>query len=500
MIVPSKKSWSRLSLSTKGLILLSIPLCLQLGYSIILVQLQKEAEAEAQRAIDSRSIATHIGHLAGDILQLYIVSQSVDNVQRWRVEGYHGYLSPQYKLLFRKIKAEYETLDKMTVDKPKLNYTVRQSRGPFLPGAEIIEQANMDILAGKMDTVVATSEQKAVQLSALGRDLISKELLLSARNEEDFESKSNTKQAEIRQTILKYSFIVNLASIVFSILLARFLVQTVTSRLRTVAENAVRLAAHQQLQPPLAGSDEIAELDQVFHEVAGIVEDSAHVKQEIYNMVTHDLRAPQTVVQACLEMLSSQSAQEFTPRSKKLIGVAMRNSSRSIGLIKDLLDSQKLEAGMLELNATTVHLEDVFETVNLDIAGWIEEVGIHITFAETDLTLTANQDMLNRILLNLVSNAIKYSPHDSTILVEVTPVAQMAEITVTDQGPGIPRHMLKTIFDRFRQVSSIDPIAQAGSGLGLSICQELVLLHGGKIWVTSELGHGSSFHFTVPLA
>jgi signal transduction histidine kinase len=147
-----------------------------------------------------------------------------------------------------------------------------------------------------------------------------------------------------------------------------------------------------------------------------------------------------------------------------------------------------------------VHLKEVFDDVNQDLCGWIEENGLQISFASTDLMVSANQNMLGRILFNLISNAIKYSPRGGTIAVGVKPVGTMAEITVSDQGPGIPQDMLKAVFDRFRQVSTSQSGARVGTGLGLSICQDFVHLHEGEIWATSETGHGSIFHFTMPLA
>lgn len=500
MLAAEKFGWNRLSLAAKCLILLSIPLCLQLGFSIVLFQLQQEAEAEGQRAVESQALATHIGRLGTEVLQLFIASSSSDRVRSWPTSGYQGFLSPNYKAMLQKVVVEYHTLEKMTANKPKLNHVVKEAYKAMAEGVKVIEQANLEILAGHIDSVVGSSDEKDKYLRSLGTHMVSQELLLLADNEEEIVNESTRKQAAIRHNITKYSLIVNLASIFFSVLLARFLVQTLTSRLRILAENAVRFAAHQPLHARLSGYDEIAQLDQVFHDMASSMEESSQRKQEIYNMVTHDMRAPMTAVQSCLEMLCTGDTHEFTSRTRKLIGIAARNSSRTVGLVKDLLDSQKIDAGMLELSATSVHLEDVFETVSLDIAGWLEEFGMHVTFCDTDLIVTANEEMLGRILFNLISNAIKYSPPDSTVSVNATPDARMAEITVTDQGPGIPKHMLKSVFDRFRQVSSSDPMAGEGSGLGLSICKDLVELHGGHVWVTSERGQGSTFHFTMPLA
>jgi signal transduction histidine kinase len=493
-----KRGWKSLSLTAKGLVFLSIPLCLQLGFGIVLIQLQAEAEAEARRASEARAISTQINSLMSGILQVATLSLTAS--APYGSDVYKCYLTPQFGQLLRKIQDGYTRLDNLTANKPELSRIVKQSYKPFSEAVQLVEQARRDIIAGHPEKVVFTREGKSDRFSTLGHYLVSQELELLAKTEEAYANNSNKKQTEIRQLTVRCASIVMLATIVLSLILAKFLVQTMTARLRIMADNAVRLAAHQPLNPQLDGEDEIAELDHFFHGMARTIDESARTKQEFYNMVTHDFRTPLASIQGSLEMLAIEQKEEFGASTKKLIRMAVRNSTRTMGLVSDLLDSQKLEAGMLTLNATPVHLEDVFETVNLAISGWIEEHGLKLTFATTNVVVMANQDLLGRILVNLISNSIKYSPRGSTITVAVKPASNMAEITVCDQGPGIPKHMLKTVFDRFRQASSDAPASHAGSGLGLSICQDFVLLHGGKIWATSDIGHGSAFHFTLPLA
>ncbi|MBS2011129.1 MAG: HAMP domain-containing histidine kinase [Cyanobacteria bacterium SZAS TMP-1] len=500
----SKTSWSGLSLSTKGLILLAIPLCLQIISGATLFYLQQEAEAEAQRALEAQTISAEINNLMADMLKLVRCSRKFEP-NDWEKAGYKGFLSPEYRFLMQEVRRQYAKLDEITRAKPALNRTVMKAKEPFDEAMIMFEAANKEILAGNIDKVLAANQEKSNRLQDLCGDFVSQELLVLAKNQEIFAEGSTRKQGEIRRQIVYITFAMVLAMILLSLMLARFLVQTITSRLKIMSDNAVRLASQQPLHRPIEGSDEIAELDHAFHRMADSLDEAAFAKQELYNMLTHDLRTPLTAIQGSLEMLSMDRGGEFNERSKKLIKVAMRNSTRTMGLVNDLLDSQKLEANMLKPDTEKVHLEDIFEGVNLDLKGWIEEKGLHLTFEQTEITVLADEGMLGRILFNLISNAIKYSPAGGTIAIKATAGPAMAEITVTDEGPGIPRHMLKTVFDRFQQIESRDgtgkdTVAKLGSGLGLSICQQFVELHGGKIWVTSEVGHGSVFHFTVPLA
>jgi len=190
---------------------------------------------------------------------------------------------------------------------------------------------------------------------------------------------------------------------------------------------------------------------------------------------------------------------ELNERGKKLIKLANRNSFLMMGLINDLLDSQKIQSSMLTIECEDVCIAELFEEVRLIVADWVEEHGIEIKIQDSDLFVRGDQQKLCRVLLNLVSNAVKYSKEGDTISLGASQVLAQVEVTVADQGPGIPKDMLKAVFDRFQQVST-DAQAKKGSGLGLSICQDLVTLHGGRIWVTSERGRGSTFHFTLPAA
>jgi len=216
-------------------------------------------------------------------------------------------------------------------------------------------------------------------------------------------------------------------------------------------------------------------------------------------MLTHDLRTPLTFIQGYLEMQKQGLLGESNERGQKLVRLADRNSFHMMGLINDLLDSQKIESDMLTIEQEEVCVAELFEAVRMTTEDWVAEHGIKFNIQDSDLFVTGDQEKLTRVLLNLVSNAVKYSKDGDTISLGAQMTGNFVEMTVADQGPGIPKDMLKAVFERFRQVQG-DSQASKGSGLGLAICKQLVNLHGGKIWVTSERNKGSVFHFTIPAA
>jgi signal transduction histidine kinase len=222
------------------------------------------------------------------------------------------------------------------------------------------------------------------------------------------------------------------------------------------------------------------------------------LQKEVVQMVSHDLRSPLTSIQAVLEMMQDDMLGNFDDKGKKLVAIADRSASRMLTLINDLLDVEKLDAGMLQLNKSQVSLSSIFEQSIQTVVTTANEKSIKIEALATNVMVYADGDRLVQILVNLLSNALKFSPTGAKVVVAARQLPEYVEITVADQGRGIPAHLTKSIFDRFKQVSSQDAKQQHGTGLGLSICKALVELHGGDIRAESEEGKGSTFYFSLP--
>jgi len=223
------------------------------------------------------------------------------------------------------------------------------------------------------------------------------------------------------------------------------------------------------------------------------------MKQEVVSMVTHDLRTPITTVQNFLEFLEDGFYGQVNERGSKYLYLAQRNSERMMTLINDLLDIEKIKSGMMELELADLPLTRSFTLCKELQTSWAEQLGVQLDFHQTDIVVRADEDRLGRVLSNLVSNALKFSPRGATVSVWAERRGSTVYIVVKDQGPGVPANMLQSIFDRFQQVRGQGPKTKGGSGLGLAICKAIVELHGGKIWVQSEEGKGSAFTFSLPL-
>ncbi len=225
---------------------------------------------------------------------------------------------------------------------------------------------------------------------------------------------------------------------------------------------------------------------------------AARLRQEVVQMVSHDLRSPLLSIKGIIEMGQAGLIGQLNEQGHKMFAIADRSSNRMLSLINDLLDVERLEAGMLELDKNKVLLAQVFDQSLQTVANLAADKGIKLAARPTDILVVADADRLVQILVNLISNAIKFSAADTSISLSAHLQGSMVKISVKDQGRGIPPEQLETIFDRFQQVQASDSQGRSGSGLGLAICKALVGLHGGEISAESEPGKGSTFSFTIP--
>jgi PAS domain S-box-containing protein len=222
------------------------------------------------------------------------------------------------------------------------------------------------------------------------------------------------------------------------------------------------------------------------------------LKQDFIAMISHDLRTPLMSVHSSIELVQSGAVGEIETTTKNEL-VAMEGSiDHLIGLVNDLLDFEKLEAGRMDFNLMEIPVSDVLdESVRL-IKSLSDERQISIELPDVDLKILGDQRKLIQVVVNLLSNALKHTDNKGHIKVKTQTLNDFVEISIHDEGPGVPAEFAKTIFAPFEQINS-RATAQLGTGLGLAICKLIVQGHGGTIGVRqSEVLKGSAFYFTVP--
>ncbi len=221
------------------------------------------------------------------------------------------------------------------------------------------------------------------------------------------------------------------------------------------------------------------------------------LKQEFVSMLSHDLRTPLNSVLAAIELVTSGHF-ALDDQVKIYMDRAHRNLKFSLSLINQLLEIEKMEAGHVTLEVDATSTKEIVSKALEAVVDLSNSKSIKIVAPETNYELIADSARLVQVLINLLGNALKFSPEGSTVVIGEAQSDTYTRISVNDQGRGIPKEQQAGIFDRFQQVSPTDKAEKQGTGLGLAICKSIVEAHHGRIGVTSEVGNGSSFWFEIP--
>ncbi|HYN85002.1 MAG TPA: ATP-binding protein [Pyrinomonadaceae bacterium] len=246
----------------------------------------------------------------------------------------------------------------------------------------------------------------------------------------------------------------------------------------------------------------LGESNRELNEANAKLRELSEMKEEFLALTTHDLRSPLTVISGVISFFTSGRLGDLSPEQKNMVAMMERNTQSLIELVNDLLDASKLESGTMRLDLAAVELAGLVGELRETMHPLAREK--EITIGESipqDLPpLRADRPKLRRVLVNLVSNALKFTPKGGRVEVSAERAGAMVRVSVTDTGVGIQPDDLARLFDKYEQARSRATRSEKGTGLGLYITRQLVELHGGEISVRSDVGRGSTFSFTVPVA
>jgi PAS domain S-box-containing protein len=598
----------QLSLSKKVLILVTLPLVVQMGLLARLAFVQREAEADLRKADYARNLSDTINRISSTIYSVvgtYASDESLKNIS-FNDDTFNGYLSS--------VREEYRRLKELTADDPVLHPQVTESEEKAEKGFGVLIQMKTSF-DRKNEAERDMRKPMWRELRASVRSVLNSSMASAGERARSIAEKSPEVQAAHRQEIMSIILMGGVLNLCLTAIAAVYLTRGLTSRLLQMNDNTYRLASGLPLNPVIQGTDEIARLDQVFHDLEhalkeasrkeeaifnntpdlicsldeqgrvtaanpasqallamrsrdllgtyavdlAIPEDKIHVlehldkskkqnlnqpmemqlrrsdgstvdtlwsvqwseeeksffciihdiserrtaekmKQEVLAMVSHDLRTPLTTTLNALDFLEVIAGDAGNEKESRYVKMAKRNVSRMMSLINDLLDVEKARAGMMSITTSPVALNECFKICDEMVAGYAEDSQVRLDFQYTDLVVAVDDKLFVRILQNLVSNAVKFSPKSGCVKIYAVREGSIAHLTVEDDGPGIPENQLEKVFERFHQIEGQLAKTKGGSGLGLTICKVMTELHGGKIWVESVEGKGSKFQLTVPLA
>jgi signal transduction histidine kinase len=225
---------------------------------------------------------------------------------------------------------------------------------------------------------------------------------------------------------------------------------------------------------------------------------SQHKSEFLANM-SHELRTPLNAIIGFSEVLGERLFGELNEKQEEYLKDIHASGQHLLSLINDILDLSKIEAGRMELELTDFHLPAALDNALALVRERAGRRGIalHMTTDERLDYVRADERKIRQVLLNLLSNAIKFTPEGGRIEVQAKPVNGAVEVSVSDTGVGIAPGDREAIFEEFRQVGTADKKGE-GTGLGLALSRKFIELHGGRIWVESQVGVGSTFTFTIP--
>jgi len=237
----------------------------------------------------------------------------------------------------------------------------------------------------------------------------------------------------------------------------------------------------------------------VFHDLTRLKQ-LENTRQEFVANVSHELRTPLSMIKGYVETLIN-GAKDDPNVATRFLQTIEKHAERLTYLIEDLLTISRLESGQIVLNIQKVELRSVAEDVIDDLQSRAGDKKVNLENQVPDeVVVRADADRVQQVIFNLVDNAIKYGRPEGRVWINARLAdGQFAEVSVRDNGPGIPPDSIDRVFERFYRADKARSREQGGTGLGLSIVKHIIQSHGGEVWVESELGRGATFFFTLPL-
>jgi signal transduction histidine kinase len=270
-----------------------------------------------------------------------------------------------------------------------------------------------------------------------------------------------------------------------------------TRSLRRLSVATTEIAEGSLREPVRVGThDEIADLAEAFNRMTDRLRQVDAMKEEFFSTISHELRTPLTSIREATHLLREEVPGSLTPKQERLVSIIAMSTDLLLRLITQILDLSRLRAGVLSLERRWVDLDRLAERVMDELRPQAEEKGVLLERDRTGgpVKVYGDEDRLLQILLNLLGNAVKFTPPGGAVTLSVEERGDETEIRVADTGMGIPAEALPRVFDRYQQAHR----GRGGSGLGLAIVKALAEAHGGRVRAESEEGKGSRFTVTLP--
>ncbi len=489
----------------KGFILVSIPLVFLLAFVALATEIKNASEAAERWSQHSKEVIAQAQELSGALYEAessmrgVIISREPEFIEHYyRVKQAAPAAAARLAELVRDNPAQTaRALRLAELTSEKLAFLVRgeQLMGPAPGGDDFIR----DVKGGEGEQIMKAFSRE------MNLFLVEEERLAELR------------RGKVEATWQRFNWLLvagGAAAIILTFMLAVLLGRSIVSRLLVLTANAQALADGRALARPLTGSDEIARLDRVFHEMAGsLAEASARDRQlnqqlagqaeqlkaangelEAFSYsVSHDLRAPLRAIDGFSRIIEEDYSEAFDDEGRRLLSVVRRNTQKMGALIDDLLAFSRL--GRKELARMHIDMGGMARSVFEDLGPTAEAATLRVS----DLPpAVGDPAMVRQVFANLLSNALKFAGGNGGAVVVVGGHNGGGENTyfVRDNGVGFDMEYAGKLFGVFQRLHSSEEFE--GTGVGLAIVQRIVHRHGGRVWAEGELGAGATFYFTLP--
>jgi len=471
----------------KGLLLVLIPLVCQTG---LLLFVNQEITASEQTMLRSRRLSD---------MMMYSLMVQLDFVRATVAQAIYlftqkaAYQNLASKI-FNLIDAHFEKMKELAGSDQEWSSLVEQSRLVRQHQKERLLKLNPgespDAAVQELSKITEFSERSTE--AAVMRERSS---LLSTQEVSTLES-MEAKQARATHALsilLVWSIPANF--MLGSILLLIFS-KNISGRLGLLIDNASRLSSHEKLKNLVKGRDELSFLDLVLHQAKSQIDAASMRRTQIMSSLAEDMSAPLRAAQQDLRDFARLEGDGLQKECIPYLERSRGNVEHVVLLIEDLLSLESLTIGKIELEKTSVDLKDVAENAIASIASVAQKKKITLQNNCTNLAVVADKRRLIQVLVNYISNAIKFSQKGTTVTVSAEQLPNSIRVIVTDEGPGMDESTRLSVFEKFFQASTEQK--KQGFGLGLAICKLIIESHNGTLGVQSEPGHGSKFWFELP--
>lgn len=250
----------------------------------------------------------------------------------------------------------------------------------------------------------------------------------------------------------------------------------------------------------LSSPPELADLAEAFNLMCRKLNDLNKMKSDFFTFITHELRTPLSTIKLGMDLLHHGAEGPITKGQEELLTVIQKESLRLIGLVNSILDLSKMEAGMMSFHLRPQPIAPLIDQTLWELRPLVDSKKIKLEKALNEglPMIKIDSERILQTLRNIIGNAVKFTPQGGQVKISARAADHGVEVSITDTGPGIPRENLITIFEKFQQARTDKSIPNQGTGLGLAMAKQIITHHGGKIWATSQLGHGSTFVFFLP--